>query len=131
MRLLLDTHVLLWTLVDDPRLSTQARGHITDPTATIFVSAASIWEISIKHGLGRTGPGAMPISGEDAVGYCGKAGFTLLPISARHAAAVETLPAVHGDPFDWMLVAQAKTEPLILLTHDAQVAAYGPGILLV
>jgi PIN domain nuclease of toxin-antitoxin system len=73
----------------------------------------------------------MPISGEEAIGYCGKSGFSLLSISARHAAAVEQLPALHGDPFDRMLIAQALTEPLILLTHDAKVAAYGAGIVLV
>lgn len=128
MRLLLDTHIALWTIADDPRLSDLARSLIDDPDNAVMVSAATVWEISIKHALAR---GNMPISGEEALGYFRSAEFGLLDITPAHAAAVETLPPLHGDPFDRILVAQAMTEPLRLLTRDAQVAAYGGMVLIV
>ena len=128
MRLLLDTHIALWAIADDPRLSDLARSLIDDPDNAVMVSAATVWEISIKHALAR---GNMLISGEEALGYFRSAEFGLLDITPAHAAAVETLPPLHGDPFDRILVAQAMTEPLRLLTRDAQVAAYGGMVLIV
>ena len=128
MRLLLDTHIALWAITDSPKLPKQVRELVSLPATEIYVSAASIWEISIKHGLGRNN---MPVSGADASRYFTEAGYILLPVSADHAAATETLPAIHADPFDRMLVAQALTEPLKLLTHDATVARYSDSILLV
>lgn len=122
MRLLLDTHVALWALVDSPRLSVRARALIEAPENEIWVSAASLWEIAIKHGLAR---GDMPLSGDQALGYFRQAGYRLLAISAEHAAAVETLPQIHADPFDRMLIAQARTEPLRLVTADSTVERYG------
>ena len=100
MRLLLDTHVALWAISDDSRLPQPARDLIADPASSITVSAASIWEISIKHSLGR---GNMPISGADALLYFQRSGYSLLGVSAHHAAAVEQLPAHHADPFDRIL----------------------------
>jgi len=128
LRLLLDTHIALWAIADDPRLSDLARSLIDDPENAVMVSAATVWEISIKHALARSN---MPISGEEALGYFRSAEFGLLDITPIHAAAVETLPPLHGDPFDRILVAQAITEPLRLLTRDAQVAAYGGMVLIV
>jgi PIN domain nuclease of toxin-antitoxin system len=128
MRVLLDTHVALWAIADSPHLSRLARQHIAAPENDVFVSAASIWEIAIKHGLGR---GDMPISGETAIGHFRAAGYRLLSVSPEHAAAVEHLPNRHADPFDRLLVAQALTEPLRLITHDAIVAGYNDSILLV
>jgi PIN domain nuclease of toxin-antitoxin system len=122
MNLLLDTHVALWAVVDSPRLSARARGLILDPRSNIWVSVASVWEIAIKHGLGR---GDMPISGEVAIEHFRASGYRLLPIDAEHAAAVESLPLHHGDPFDRLLIAQARIEPMRLLSHDSQVARYG------
>ncbi len=122
MRLLLDTHVALWALTDDPRLSQRARVLIEDPANDILVSAASVWEIAIKHALGR---GDMPISGEQALDWFRQAGYRLLPIAPEHAAAVEHLPDHHRDPFDRLLVSQARGEPLRLLTHDPLVLRYG------
>ncbi|HYZ24130.1 MAG TPA: type II toxin-antitoxin system VapC family toxin, partial [Rhodopila sp.] len=87
-------------------------------------SAATIWEISIKHALARGGPNDMPISGAEAAGYFREAGYEILAISAAHAAAVEELPPIHADPFDRMLVAQAMEEPLRLLTADPRVLRY-------
>jgi PIN domain nuclease of toxin-antitoxin system len=124
VRLLLDTHIALWAIADSPRLSIRARELIDDAANDIVVSAASIWEIAIKYALGRGMPNAMPVSGEAALGYFRAAGFELLDVSPLHAAGVETLPPLHGDPFDRILVAQALAIPLRLLTHDPIVAAY-------
>jgi PIN domain nuclease of toxin-antitoxin system len=120
--LLLDTHVALWALTDDPRLSQRARTLIEDPANDVLVSAASVWEIAIKHALGR---GDMPISGDQALDWFRQAGYELLPIAPEHAAAVEHLPDHHHDPFDRLLVSQAVAEPLRLLTHDPLVLRYG------
>ena len=116
----------LWALIDSPRLSEKARELILSPRATVWVSAASVWEIAIKHSLGR---GDMPISGADALSYFLEAGYRILPIEAEHAAAVEALPPHHQDPFDRLLVAQALVEPMRLLTHDAQVSRYSDTII--
>ena len=121
MNLLLDTHVALWAITDSPRLSAQAREWIESPRATVWVSAATVWEIAIKHGLGR---GDMPVSGQEALDYFRQSGYRPLAVQPEHAAAVETLPAHHTDPFDRILIAQALTEPMRLLTHDSTVARY-------
>jgi len=128
LRLLLDTHIALWAITDSPKLPQDARDLILAPLSEVFVSAASIWEIAIKRSLGR---GNMPISSAEASRYFSASGYTLLPVTAEHAAATETLPLLHADPFDRMLVAQAFTEPLKLVTHDDAVARYGDAILLV
>lgn len=131
MRLLLDTHIALWAIADDPRLSAKARDLIDDPANQIVISAASIWEIAIKHALARGSPNDMPISGPQALGYFTDAGFELLDISPLHAASVGTLPPVHADPFDRILVAQALATPLRLLTHDPRVAALSDTVIAV
>lgn len=128
MNLLLDTHVALWAITDSPALSAAARGLILAPGSTVWISTATIWEIAIKHGLGR---GDMPVSGTDAVHYFRAAGYRFLAVEPEHAAAVEDLPKHHQDPFDRLLVAQARIEPMRLLTHDATVARYGGTIVLV
>ncbi len=130
MNLLLDTHIALWAIADDPRLSSQAKDLIADPANEVFVSAASVWEIAIKHALARDHVNDMPISGQTALGYFREAGFTLLDISAAHAAAVETLPLLHADPFDRILLGQARSVPLRLLTQDGKLAAYSDSVLL-
>ncbi len=131
MRLLLDTHILLWALLDDARLPKEARALILDHLSEICVSSASIWEIAVKHSLARGSPSDMPISGEQALFWCRAAGYTMVPITAEHAAAVGKLPPLHRDPFDRLLVAQALHDPLRLITHDAAVKAYDPNIILV
>lgn len=128
MRLLLDTHIALWAVSDDPRLPPKARELIAAPRNLIWVSAVSIWEIAIKHGLGR---GDMPISGAEAMEYFRLSGYRMLPVSPEHAAAIEMLPAYHQDPFDRLLVAQSLSEPLRLLTHDTTVARYSDTVILV
>ena len=125
MRLLLDTHVLLWALTDDSRLSASARELIQEEQNQIHFSAASIWEIDIKHSLA---PKKMPIAARELRAYCFEAGYTEIAIHSTHAAAVGELPPLHKDPFDRILVAQALTEPLCLLTHDPLVSKYSDAI---
>jgi PIN domain nuclease of toxin-antitoxin system len=131
MRLLLDTHVALWAIADSARLAKSAKALIADPSNTISISAATIWEIGIKHALRRRGANAMPLSATAAVGFFRDAGYALLPIMPEHARAVEELPGIHADPFDRMLVAQALGEPLRLVTHDPLVARYDQTIICV
>ena len=126
MNLLLDTHVALWAITDNPKLSQKARELILSPRNNVWVSAANIWEIAIKHALGK---GDMPISGQDAMRYFNKAGYRFLAIEAEHAIAVEDLPLHHHDPFDRILVAQALVEPMRLMTHDSLVAVYSDTII--
>ncbi len=121
MNLLLDTHVALWAITDSPRLPKAARELIASPTSTVWISAATIWEISIKHSLGR---GDMPVSSQDALRYFRESGYRFLAVEPEHAVAVADLPAHHADPFDRILVAQALSEPMRLITHDAAVARY-------
>ena len=126
MNLLLDAHVALWAITDSPKLPQSARDLILSPKSTVWVSAASIWEIAIKHALGR---GDMPVSSRDAARYFTESGYRLLPIEPEHAVAVEALPPHHQDPFDRLLVAQALVEPMRLVTHDRFVALYSDTII--
>ncbi len=128
MNLLLDTHVALWAITDNPSLSAKARELILAPRSTVWVSSVCIWEIAIKHSLGR---GEMPVSGQAALRYFREAGYRLLAIEPEHAAAVEGLPDHHQDPFDRLLVAQAMVEPMRLMTHDMTVVRYSDTIIFV
>jgi PIN domain nuclease of toxin-antitoxin system len=112
MNILLDTHVLLWWLDDNPALSKKARAHISDGNNLIFVSAVVIWEIRIKQNLGKLD---IP---QDFRRVVEQQPFEFLVITIEHAHAVGDLPAVHRDPFDRMLIAQAKTEGFTILTRD-------------
>ena len=111
MNLLLDTHVALWAITDNPKLPQKARDLIASPKTTVWVSAANIWEIAIKHSLGR---GDMPVSSRDAMRYFQESGYRFLAVEAEHAIAVEELPLHHQDPFDPILVTQALVEPMRL-----------------
>lgn len=126
MNLLLDTHVALWAITDDKKLSAKARDLILAPYTTVWISVVSIWEIAIKHGLDR---GYMPVSGQNALRYFRQAGYRILAIEPEHVIAIEELPAHHQDPFDRLLVAQALVEPLRLMTHDSMVASYNETII--
>jgi PIN domain nuclease of toxin-antitoxin system len=128
---LLDTHVALWALVGDARLPKNATDLIAEPSNTVVVSTASVWEITIKHALNRGRATDMPVSGPQALAFLKAAGYELLAISAEHAAAVQSLPDLHRDPFDRLLVAQALHEPLRLITHDVTVKAYSDSFILV
>lgn len=122
-RLLLDTNVLIWWLDDSPRLSLQAREAIAAGEMAVFVSAASLWEIEIKRATGRL---QAPEELEAAVSADG---FVELPMTFRHTITAGRLPRLHGDPFDRMLVAQAMTEGLILVTADHLLSQYGVPVL--
>ena len=125
MKLLLDTHILLWWLENNPSLTARARGLIADPNNTIFLSAVTLWEIWLKHSIGKL---TLPAHFEERLA---KEGFEALPLSAAHTKLVASLPWHHRDPFDRMLVAQAKAANLKLLTVDETVAQYGGMTLLV
>ena len=122
MRLLLDTHVFLWWSEDDRRLQPAAREAIRNADA-IVISAASAWETAIKTGLGKL---RLLIPFDEAVEING---FDRLAVDFHHAAAVTSLPPHHGDPFDRMLIAQALTERLTLVTHDRHFEPYGIPVL--
>lgn len=118
MRVLLDTHIYLWWLQDNSKLSLFARERIISATE-VYVSSASIWEASIKIGIGK-----LDADIEALVAQITQSGFLELPVRARHAIELARLPAHHRDPFDRMLIAQARCEPLRLLTADAQMVRY-------
>lgn len=122
MRLLLDTQTLLWWLADRP-LAEAARQRIADPDTLVAVSAASIWEAGIKASLGKLRlPGSLAEAVVDN-------GFEPLPISLRHAEAAGALPPLHRDPFDRMLIAQAVSEGLTIVTRDAAFDDYEVAVL--
>jgi PIN domain nuclease of toxin-antitoxin system len=118
MRLLLDTHVYIWAVMDSRKLTQAARKLIVDADE-VFVSSASIWEASIKVGLGK-----LDVDVNRLVSEIEGSGFVELPVRAVHAALVRDLPEIHRDPFDRILVAQAMSEPLRLITADVHLAAY-------
>ncbi len=120
-RVLIDTHVLLWTLTDDNRANGRIRSILDDPEHQIYVSAVSIWEVAIKH---IKHPMLMPMEPEVAMQGALDSGFLLLDMSAMHAAESAQIPALHGDPFDRILIAQARTEPMHFLTCDAALKVY-------
>lgn len=126
MNLLLDTHVALWAITESPKLNESARQLLLSPRATLWVSAASLWEISIKYALGK---GDMPISGSDALVFFRDSGYHLLAIEPEHTVEIERLPKYHQDPFDRILVAQALVEPMRLVTHDSTIALYSDTII--
>ena len=125
MRLLLDTHILLWWLADSPSLADQARELIADPDNAVFVSAVTLWEIWLKQSLGKL---QLPSDFEEKL--AGES-FEGLPLLAAHTREVASLPWRHRDPFDRMLIAQARVADLRLVTADKVAADYGDSVLLV
>jgi PIN domain nuclease of toxin-antitoxin system len=119
VRLLLDTHVLLWWLADDPSLGEEARAGISDATSSVFVSAATVWEVSIKQALGKLE------APSDLLRQIELNRFEPLSMTVSHAYTAGALPRHHDDPFDRMLVAQAMMEGLTLLTRDPRMSRYG------
>ncbi|HIJ97228.1 MAG TPA: type II toxin-antitoxin system VapC family toxin [Desulfuromonadales bacterium] len=127
MRLLLDTHVFLWWTDNNPALSTKVQHAISDESNDCFLSIVSCWEIAIKASLGKLN---LSQSVEKfIVEQVALNGFELLPVDFRHVAAVESLPFHHRDPFDRLLVAQARAEGLVLVTADFQISNYGVSVL--
>ena len=123
MKLLLDTHLLLWAAGAPHRLPPAARALLEDPANDLWFSAASLWEIAIKHQQGRQDFRADPSLLRRGLR---DHGYTELPIASAHAVALDLLPPLHKDPFDRILIAQAIVEGIILLTADPLLARY-PG----
>lgn len=124
MRLLLDTHVLLWWLADDRRLKPPERRVIGDRGALVYVSAASVWEIAIKKGLGRLDVDTEVLEREMETG-----GLTELPIRSRDAKGTAALPRHHEDPFDRLLIAQAQSDGLTLVSYDRAFRPYDVAVI--
>jgi PIN domain nuclease of toxin-antitoxin system len=122
MRLLLDTHTLLWWLTDDASLSAAARKHIARANNTVLVSAVSAWEIATKARLGKL-PGAEDLAA-DFAGFLARERFDPLPISVEHGIRAGLLPGPHKDPFDRMLAAQSQAENLPIISNDTVFDAY-------
>lgn len=118
MKILLDTHYLLWWLGATPELGVQARSLISDPKNVIFFSTVSLWELRIKEGLGKI---ELPKSFTEVLS---QEAFEALPVGVKHTEALRGMPLHHRDPFDRMLIAQAQTEKLTLLTKDRMIASY-------
>lgn len=121
MRLLLDTHLLLWSVAASRKLPAAVRALLVNPENEVLYSPASVWEIAIKSGLGREN---FRVHLPRLLRAVAETGFVELAITSAHAARVATLPDLHKDPFDRLLVAQALTEPAVLLTNDARLGPY-------
>lgn len=127
MRLLLDTHVLIWALSDSPKLSDQARALIEDRSNQVLFSSAALWEIDIKH---QAHPDQMLCDAAQISDYARRSGFQCLQIAERHVLALASLTyqdgaRPHNDPFDRIMLCQAKTDGLVFLTHDSLIPNYG------
>ena len=122
MRILLDTHIMLWSMCGDPRLSGAARAIIENESNELYFSSASLCEISIKR---KIQPGQMPVCAREARDAFVANGYVELPFEAFHAEAMDDLPMLHRDPFDRMILAQAKAEGMKVLSHDKRFPCYG------
>lgn len=122
MNLLLDTHALLWWLADEPSLTEEARARIADPGNVVFLSAVVVWELRIKQAIGKI---ELP---EDFAEVLGGESFVELPVTLAHAHAVASLPPIHRDPFDRMLIAQSVVEKLTVVTRDPWFGEYGVAV---
>lgn len=127
MRLLLDTHVAIWAINAPERIPEHLRVRFAQAYPNVFVSVVAVWEIAIKHPLGR--PDVPPISAHQAIAEFQSAGLTLVDVTATHAAFVERLPPIHGDPFDRLMLAQAITEGMQLVTRDGHLSRYDVAML--
>ena len=122
MRLLLDTHVLIWALTSSHNLSLDARTAMLKPGAEVYVSVAALWEIALKHGRG--GAGALPFGPQAALEMARQSHFKMLAILPEHVVVVGSLPDIHRDPFDRIMVAQALHEQMTFLTRDEMILKY-------
>lgn len=131
MKLLLDTHLLIWLLTGDDRVGEEAQGLLEVSNNSVFASTISIWEVAVKWPLRRGSKGDMPFAGGVFAGALAEAGIEILDSSPEHAAALDDLPPLHRDPFDRLLLATARCEDMTLLTRDANLARYGAGVRLI
>ncbi len=122
MRILLDTHVVLWALEDSPYLTTPIKEMICDEKNEVYISAASLWEISIKH---KKNPEKMPFSAQQIRDYCQRAGYIFLSLGIDSVITYDSLDlSIHQDPFDQILVCQATNNNMLFLTHDKKISEY-------
>lgn len=124
MEILADTHILLWSFFEPEKLSEDSKKYLLNQSNKIYYSIVSMWEVAIKHKIGK-----LQCSGTEFMHYCEQAGFIKLPFDDRHVVALETLEKKentppHNDPFDQGLLAQAKADCLLLLTHDNKLSYY-------
>lgn len=131
MRLLLDTHILLWMLAGSDRLGAKATVLITDPANSVAASTISIWEVAAKWARRRGASTDMPLSGSDFAEALAEAGVEILPSTGLHAVALDNLPLLHSDPFDRLLLATARAEGMTLVTRDATLEKYGSNVRLI
>ena len=128
MNILLDTHVIIWALTNDSQLTDEAKALIMDPENTVAISTVSLWEIAVKN---QKAPRLCPYHEKEILDYCVKAGYLVIDIKAKHILEIRSLRTKPGavltnhDPFDRMLIAQAKSEKYILLSHDRNFEYYG------
>lgn len=132
MKVLIDTHIALWALEDSPKLPRKAREILLDEENEIFYSVASVWEVAIKH---QNHPIAFPENEQRFANGCNNNGFVALPIVAKHIFSIKTLKRSenapqHKDPFDRLLLAQAKSEGMALLTHDSLIPDYNESFII-
>jgi PIN domain nuclease of toxin-antitoxin system len=128
MKYLVDTHILIWAVANTHMLSASAKSILSDATSEFFFSAASIWEIALKC---AKHPDVMPLSAADARREFLAAGFKELKIDSESAVAVGTLPLIHGDPFDRLLIAQSRVNGMKFLSHDHLIAPYDENVVMV
>lgn len=131
MKLLLDSHLLVWLLTDDRRLSGEARATIESSSSEAFASVVSVWEVAIKWLLRRGAPSDMPFPGAVFAEALMNTGIEILASTPAHAVALDDLPLLHSDPFDRLLLATARAGRMTLLTRDATLAQYGDGVRLI
>ena len=122
MRYLLDTHIVIWAMVGSKKLSEKAALALRNPENELYVSLISVLEVAIKHAIR---PDEIPVTAEQMVRFCRNSGIVELPFGFAHSQAVSQLPPHHNDPFDRVLVAQASSEKMLLLTHDGKLPPYG------
>ena len=127
MNILLDTHVIIWALTNDPQLTDAAKALIMDPENTVMISTVSLWEIAVKN---QKAPRLCPYHEKEILDYCVKAGYIVMDIKGKHVLEIRDLRLKPGavltnyDPFDRMLIAQAKSEKYVLLSHDRNFGYY-------
>jgi PIN domain nuclease of toxin-antitoxin system len=131
LRLLLDTHILLWSVLASNRLPKRGVDMIKDPKNELFCSAAVIWKVAIKHAKASGRPDDIPMSGQALMDELEPLAIMMMPIQPSHAAAVGQLPPLHNDPFDRLMIAQARCEQMSFLTHDKVLSAYGDFVMLI
>ena len=132
MRILLDTHILLWALSNDGKLPEKARELIENEENEVYYSVVSLWEVEIKH---LAHPDIMPVSAEEIAGYCGQSGYKSVIIKEPHVFAMKELKREkdvkpHKDPFDRMLICQADVENMVFITHDSLISGYNKSCIL-